>query len=131
MIACPKPRLAERSGAYLRFVRSLPCFSCGGTGGQAHHEGPRGLGRKTSDFRTVPICWRCHDQINLGHREGRLSVEAVREAQIETLVGFVCGRLPDLLDDPKDEPKRKRKIPARPLPKREGLRLKMGQRRSR
>lgn len=42
-------------------VRRNPCAACGTPHSiEAHHEGPRGLGQKTSDWLAVPLCTRCH-----------------------------------------------------------------------
>jgi hypothetical protein len=61
----PRPKTARphRSPAYLAFVREHACCACGAEGpSDAHHFGPRGLGEKTDDFRTAPLCRRCHDE---------------------------------------------------------------------
>jgi hypothetical protein len=58
----PKPARPVRSRRYLAFVRSHPCCSCGALApSEAHHWGPRAVGEKTDDLRTVPLCRRCHD----------------------------------------------------------------------
>jgi hypothetical protein len=47
--------------AYKRFIRTLPCCVCGSTRRiEAAHFGPRGLGQKSSDRYTLPLCRRCH-----------------------------------------------------------------------
>lgn len=51
----------ERSKVYLDFVRSLSCARClSSVDIEASHYGPRGLGQKTSDYYTAPLCSRCH-----------------------------------------------------------------------
>jgi hypothetical protein len=61
MTAIPKPQPPARSKAYLAFVRTHPCISCGKEGpSEADHVGPRGVGQKTSDYRCVPLCSACH-----------------------------------------------------------------------
>lgn len=56
-----------RSALYLKWVRSQPCCICGATQGiHAHHhgrkEGGGGMGIKTCDLHTVPLCESCHRQ---------------------------------------------------------------------
>lgn len=66
----PKPRGRLYSSLYLAYVRALPCCSCGTLRGvEAHHAGPRPVGRKADDFRGVPLCARCHAHL---HRTGAL-----------------------------------------------------------
>ena len=51
---------------YLRKVRSLPCYSCGGLDECAmvrhahHHTHGRALSKKSSDYDTMPLCPCCH-----------------------------------------------------------------------
>jgi hypothetical protein len=59
--AVPKPPKPMRSNAYLAFVRQRACMCCLADGpSDAHHFGPRGMGEKTDDYRTVPLCASCH-----------------------------------------------------------------------
>ena len=57
MLAFPKARIV-RSESYRRFVASQPCFSCGVSGYSqcAHANAGKGLGMKTCDTRTFPLC---------------------------------------------------------------------------
>jgi hypothetical protein len=61
-----KPAPAKRSSAYKEHVRRLACFNCSTIGRkqqyptEADHEGERGVGLKTSDLLTVPLCTECH-----------------------------------------------------------------------
>ncbi|MGE3549766.1 MAG: DUF968 domain-containing protein [Geobacter sp.] len=81
----PQPKQqAVRDEGYLNFIRSLPCCRCAAPSpSHAHHhpaEGNSSVGMKTSDLRTVPLCWRCHDLVHRhGKRSfwGRLDVEAL------------------------------------------------------
>jgi hypothetical protein len=59
------PRLQAReqdvkrfqSESYRRWVASLPCIECGVEGlSQCAHENGGGMGTKTSDLRTFPLC---------------------------------------------------------------------------
>jgi hypothetical protein len=63
----PKRR---RDKQHLRYVASQPCLACGRSPSDAHHlrfTQPRGLGVKSSDEFTVPLC-RIHHREN--HRTG-------------------------------------------------------------
>jgi hypothetical protein len=52
-----------RSNGYLEFVRSEECCICSAPApSDPHHIGPRGMGSKTDDTRTVPLCRRHHDE---------------------------------------------------------------------
>jgi hypothetical protein len=54
MLAKSKP---FRSESYRRWVASLPCVACGIEGySQCAHENGGGMGTKTSDLRTFPLC---------------------------------------------------------------------------
>jgi len=60
--AVPKPAVPVRSAGYLEHVRAQACCGCSASApSDPHHYGPRGLGQKTDDLRTVPLCRRCHD----------------------------------------------------------------------
>lgn len=59
-----KPQKPARSPAYLAWVRRQACCNCFARGpSDPHHEGPHGLGQKTSDFNCVPLCRACHRQL--------------------------------------------------------------------
>lgn len=68
LIEQPKPPAPARSEAYLAFVRSHPCCACSAPApSDPHHFGRRGMGQKTDDYRTVPLCRRCHDRWHAEH----------------------------------------------------------------
>ncbi len=63
-----------RSQAYLAFVRAHPCCICGSFENiHAHHHGRRegggGMGVKTCDLHTVPLCPFCHQ---MWHQRGQI-----------------------------------------------------------
>lgn len=67
--AVPRPAPPARDASYLEYVRAEPCCSCGAREGvEAHHWARRGrsggLGRKTDDYRTVPLCEACHRELH-------------------------------------------------------------------
>lgn len=59
--AVAKPTKPARSLAYREWVKRQACCNCFAQGpSDPHHEGPHGLGQKTSDFNCVPLCRTCH-----------------------------------------------------------------------
>lgn len=67
ILAIASPRLYNGQAPvvderYKRFIRQLPCCACGKRRWliEAAHFGPRGLGQKSSDRQTLPLCRRCH-----------------------------------------------------------------------
>ena len=63
--------LPERDSAYLAWIRTLDCARCGTPHqSEASHCGPRGLGQKTSDYFTSPLCSRCHRLFEGREKEG-------------------------------------------------------------
>ena len=56
---------------YLQWVASLPCIFCATPQGvQAHHLRVMvlgaGVGRKTPDIFTLPVCYKCHEDCHNG-----------------------------------------------------------------
>lgn len=91
-----RPRLAHarpvspaRAPHYLSFIRGLSCTLCGHPGpNEAAHHGRRGVGQKTDDYRTVPLCQQCHRQ----YHDGRLSWQQrldLERAITSTLVQYL------------------------------------------
>jgi hypothetical protein len=66
----PKTMKRWRCGAYLKFVRRLPCAvpECRGGPVEAAHFGPRGVGQKVHDSLAIPLCRRHHME---SHQAGR------------------------------------------------------------
>ena len=63
----PKPRKSIKDRKYLEWVASHPCLVCGGPAGQAHHVRfgqAAGMGTKPDDYRSIPVCAKCHDKIH-------------------------------------------------------------------
>ena len=55
---------------HLKYVRQLPCCVCGMTGGvDPHHLRSfafgRGMGMKSDDKWTVPLCRKCHNDVHM------------------------------------------------------------------
>lgn len=79
--AQPKPQGPYRSDPYLDFVRAHRCVGCRRAGpNDPHHFGPRGLGQKTDDTRTVPLCRECHARFHQDRKLPALDVIATRIA---------------------------------------------------
>lgn len=57
-----------RSQDYMAAVREHPCLVCYSPETQAHHlqriDNSKGLGLKTGDQWTVPLCFRCHERLH-------------------------------------------------------------------
>ena len=97
--AVPKPPKPWRSEAYLRHVRSfrccmwqhMPSHHCSGDV-VAHHHGPRGMGEKTDDSRTVPLCDGAHREFHDRGTIGdwtRAALDATFAAEMsQMLVGY-------------------------------------------
>lgn len=87
-----RPEAPARAQHYLAFVREQDCAWCQspGTGViHAHHHGPRGMGQKTDDYRTVPLCARCHNQEHAGAYLDNGEERDIYAAQIDTLVRYL------------------------------------------
>ncbi len=92
-----------RSKRYLDWVRARPCCICGGTQDiHAHHHGRRegggGMGLKTCDLHTVPLCPSCHRQWHIQGAIGQLSrdrtqAELWRAAAVQLREAAVEGLL--------------------------------------
>lgn len=67
----PKSEKRVSNPKYLKLIRMLPCCTCGRFGqSTAHHllrNVGHAMGRKASDYQTVPMCMICHDRL---HRNG-------------------------------------------------------------
>jgi hypothetical protein len=54
-----------RDAKYLNYIRKQECCLCHTSNGvQAHHVGNGGMGQKTSDYNTVPLCLHCHGMVH-------------------------------------------------------------------
>jgi hypothetical protein len=79
-----------RSRAYLEYVRSQPCCSCGAcVGVQASHHGPHGVSTKPGDERAVPLCATCH----LGEYHQRGTLPGRSREETDALVERVAVEL--------------------------------------
>jgi hypothetical protein len=92
--AVPKPRAPVRSDRYLDFVRAKPCCSCHAPApSDPHHFGGRGMGQKTDDFRTVPLCRFCHTEWHtrgvLPKMDSKTSRAYMHGKQVDLLVEFL------------------------------------------
>ena len=62
----------ERDPTYLAFIRELPCCAPSVTECQSpppqhpHHSTGAGMGMKTGDRETMPLCWMHHRQFHEG-----------------------------------------------------------------
>ena len=63
----------KRDERYLNFIRSHPCCICGAKPVDVNHVGTGGIGIKTSDYYTVPLCRMHHGEY---HQIGQKRFEA-------------------------------------------------------
>jgi hypothetical protein len=86
--------MTPRSEEYKKFVRSLPCSSCGSPGpSEPHHVEQGGVGIKGSDYSCIPLCNSCHRFLeDRGHRRAEIQSHfSVSMAVAETLHQFITG----------------------------------------
>lgn len=70
MVTRKKTKQAQREGdaPWLGWIRSLPCCSCGARPpNHPHHATGGGMGRKSHDRETMPLCFRCHRDFHDGN----------------------------------------------------------------
>ncbi len=83
-----KPRKGpERSEAYKRWIRTLPCLSCGleGKSEAAHTGTDGGMRMKASDYSCLPLCPACHTRNpDAYHSPGG-------KARLEARIGRACA----------------------------------------
>lgn len=81
-----------RSEKHRRLIASLPCIACGleGFTQAAHRNEGKGLAIKACDSQMMPLCYRCHSDIDQGgkmDRETRRTIElAYVKATRQTLI---------------------------------------------
>ena len=57
-----KPASRAVAPHYLAFVRQQSCCRCDAPpNSDPDHIGPRGMSKKADDYRTIPLCRRCHE----------------------------------------------------------------------
>ena len=58
---------------HLEWVATLPCCICGEFGVQVHHllraDPKRGMGRRSNDEFTIPLCYKHHQELHLNGNE--------------------------------------------------------------
>ena len=82
------PHKPVEDPAYRRFIRSLPCACCGSCRGvEAAHQGPHGLGQKSSDLSAIPLC-RDHHRTgpNAYHKLGPVAFSEVHQLDVTRLI---------------------------------------------
>lgn len=94
----PKPPKPDRDRGYLVYVREHPCCACTAPApSDPHHYGPRGMGQKTDDYRTVPLCRGCHDCFHQHGFVARFEAEAdavqltrvlFLQTQVDLMIGY-------------------------------------------
>lgn len=97
----PKQRLkCYRNASYLKWIRTLPCASCGDPGSsQAAHVrmgNGGGMGLKPSDYRTLPLCPECHGAQHAGGE--RTFWETIEKNPDAMMVSALSHYVADVLD---------------------------------
>lgn len=69
-----------RHPKYLKHVRTHHCMVCFRTPVDAHHFGPGGMGLKSNDYFTVPLCREHHNEF---HRRGQIGDMSPKETKAE------------------------------------------------
>ena len=77
-----------RNPKYLAWIRTQPCLVCGSTRWiEAAHTGPHGLGQKSPDTSTVPLCAKHHRTGNDSyHRLGPRSFAELHNLDLAAIV---------------------------------------------
>ncbi len=86
----PKARIV-RSERYRRWVASLPCIACGveGFSQAAHANHGKGLGMKTCDLSTFPLCAPHFGLIGC-HQQHALCIDMTRDERREREARYIA-----------------------------------------
>jgi hypothetical protein len=84
-----------RSRIYLDYIRNKPCFLCNSPApSDPHHQGYRGIGQKTDDTRTVPLCRSCHTKFHSSNIDNKEEIiEDMEREMLKYLTDFLKMRL--------------------------------------
>ncbi len=78
-------KISKENKARFNSLGEMPCMACHSHGVQIHHLigiGTSGMGMKSPDELTIPLCVYCHDDL---HRHGVKSWERKHGPQLELL----------------------------------------------
>lgn len=65
-----------QDASYLEFIRNKPCLQCNTLRrSEAHHISTGGMGMKTDDYRTVPLCHTHHMEFHASHGDERKDLQ--------------------------------------------------------
>lgn len=85
----PKPSKSIQDKAWKNHVQSQPCLFCGRTpAGEAHHVRfghKAGMGTKPDDYRTIPLCHKCHDDVHNYRIPSHIGREEILECMLDLL----------------------------------------------
>lgn len=67
-------------------VASLPCIACGleGHTQAAHRNEGKGMGIKACDSQMMPLCFRCHSELDQGGKLDRETRRTIERAYVKT-----------------------------------------------
>ena len=82
---------SNRDPQFLRFIRKLPCIVCWSSRYiEAAHFGPRGLGQKADDRRSLPLCTKHHRTgSDSYHRLGPVKFAQRHDLDVNTLISLL------------------------------------------
>ena len=91
-----KRRNPARDKQYLAYITEQPCEgypqdSCGVMPVQAHHYGAHSMGQKTDDYRTIPLCYACHDRWHKQYVKGE-DEDYYTELMLTHVINFLKSR---------------------------------------
>lgn len=82
------PGKPTRDPGYLRFIRTLPCACCDSRRGiEAAHQGPHGMGQRSSDISAIPLCQKHHRTgSDSYHNLGPVAFSEVHQLDVTALI---------------------------------------------
>lgn len=75
-----------RSEKHRRLIASMPCIACGleGYTQAAHRNEGKGMGIKACDSQMMPLCFRCHSDLDQGGKLDRETRRTLELAYVKT-----------------------------------------------
>src|ERR1035441_6547045 len=83
-----------RNPGYLRWIRTLPCSVCRTSRSiEAAHNGPHGMGQKSSDLSAIPLCARHHRTGDDSyHKLGPRRFAEVHQVNLQAIVARLSAK---------------------------------------
>lgn len=68
----------SRDSSYVAYIRTLPCCITGAPPpSEAHHTTNCGMGKKGSDYETVPLSWQEHRKMENKRKDNIPNIETI------------------------------------------------------